>query len=468
MVGKKIILLFIFTIASSLAEAQCTSPNGVAGTREYFTSNHTMRLCDGTNWKPFFTAGTLGTCSNAGRIDWDASITAYKYCSNTVWQQAKLPSCTIGTGSLSYASKVTHSTFLDQVSGMDISTDGTKLYALGQYTNNFRIYDISGSPAAPTLLGTLANANLNENYAIKVYGNYAFIPSRSNDRLSIVNVSNPASPTYVTHVQSSPASQMNNIWGIDISADGQYAYTTSWQSGPSSNACFFHVINISNPASPSIAGTLNLTPGTGAQYCNDPVANGNYVYVAFGDDAFAAVNVSNPASPTLASFIDNPHTSGSYGVVLSSDKTKAYTISNSANKISVWNISNPNSISYITNIVNATNFAGGPHLSAAGDYIFATGQNNDYVTALNVSTGTPAIAASITSSTNLDGPVKTKASGRYLYVSAYYGDSISIIDMGCTPVPNYGTCALTAAVQYFPYEQALAYCDGSHWRPMAR
>lgn len=468
-VVNSIVLLFIL-LAAPFAKADCTSPAAVLGAREYFTSDHTLRFCDGVSWLPFLNTASLGVCSNAGRLDWDGAIPGYKYCSNTTWRQAKLPSCTVGSGSLSYASKVTDATNLDLVLGMEVSADGTKLYALGQYTNNFRIYNISASPAAPTLLGSLSNTNLNENYMFKVRGNYAYVPSRAHDHVAVVNVSNPAAPTYVTFAESNPTNQMNNVWGIEVSGSGQHAYTTSWSSGASSNACYFHVLNLANPAAPTTMGTLNLSaaiPGA-PQFCNDPVSNGDYVYVTFGDQTLAAVNVSNPAAPALASYAQNANAQGSYGLVLSADKTRAFTISDSNSRVSTWNISNPNAISYVTSLNSATNFGGGPGLTISGDILLATGTTNHYVTALNVSSGTAAIVTSVNSAANFAGPSKLRTHGQYAYVAATLGDSLSVLNMGCTPVPNYGTCSLTAAIQYLPNDRVLAYCDGSNWRPLAR
>jgi hypothetical protein len=55
------------------------------------------------------------------------------------------------------------------------------------------------------------------------------------------------------------------------------------------------VVDISNPASPALAGGYNT-----ADYANDVTVSGNYAYLADGWNGLLRLNISNPASPTLA------------------------------------------------------------------------------------------------------------------------------------------------------------------------
>jgi hypothetical protein len=100
----------------------------------------------------------------------------------------------------------------------------------------------------------------------------------------IADVSNPAAPVELSRVEFPFASA--------IEAHGSHVYVSS-----TTNGGFFKVIDVSNPASPQIVGSLT----TSQTY--DLTVRGNYAYLAdgadFGDGGLRVVDVSNPAAPTL-------------------------------------------------------------------------------------------------------------------------------------------------------------------------
>lgn len=129
--------------------------------------------------------------------------------------------------------------------------------------------------------------------AIKVdtQGNYAYIVLNSTtSNFIIVNISNPASPTLVsnTSVAASPT---------NINVSGNYAYITT-----SSDTAELQIVDVSNPASPSIKSSVNMT-GTG-----DPQSvaiSGLTAFVARNQDTttganeVTTVNVASPTAPTV-------------------------------------------------------------------------------------------------------------------------------------------------------------------------
>lgn len=468
MVSKFFLFLILnFLIAASIAGAQCTSPNAVAGAREYFTSDHTYKLCDGVNWVSFYTNGTMGACSPAGHLDYDVPTQAYKYCSNTTWMQAKIPNCVIGAGSMSYASKATDSTNLDSFSAMAIAPDGSKIYATGQFNDRFTIWNISNSPSIPTIMGTVSHSNLDDAVDIRVRGNYAFIAARTNANLVIVNVTNPTNPSYTTRIQSTVPAQMTNVWGVDLSEDGNYAFTVSYESG-TPEKCWVHSFNISNPATPSQAHAFNITDaGRGSIYCDKIRVKGNVAYVS-GDGGITSINISNPAAMTFLNHSNNTNGTPSAPMEFSENGNYLFTALTSSNRISSFNISNPSAITYSGTILSASlNLVDG--IKVLGNYAFTTGYNSDAIAAINVSNpAAMTLAGSLGSSAHLNGANRLEIYRRYAYVAAYEGDNLAVVDLGCIPPPSLGTCALTAAINYFPAERALAWCDGSFWRVMAR
>ncbi|GAI90364.1 unnamed protein product, partial [marine sediment metagenome] len=120
---------------------------------------------------------------------------------------------------------------------------------------------------------------------IRIVGDYAFITSNLYDAFGVVNISNPASPTYVTRIRTwgETPNYLDSAYGLDIVGD--YAYITSI------TAKSLTIIDISTPTSPSLVSYV-----MGAAYAlNNPlgvVVIGNYAYIA------CAQEVSIPATVT--------------------------------------------------------------------------------------------------------------------------------------------------------------------------
>ena len=81
---------------------------------------------------------------------------------------------------------------------------------------------------------------------------------------------------------------------LGVAVEGSYAYVADGDSG-------FQVIDLSNPASPQIVGSVD-TPG----YTYDVAASGTYAYVADGYSGLQVVDVTNPASPTIVGNVGTP------------------------------------------------------------------------------------------------------------------------------------------------------------------
>lgn len=471
MVNKLVLVIFFILIGSNIW-AQCTSPTAEAGARDYFTSNNTYRLCDGSAWVPFYTDGTLGACgANAGQMDWDSGQSAYKYCNGTNWTKIKIPSCTIGTGSMTIAQSVANGTYMDGPDTLRVSKDGSKAYVMTMFSGRFSVWNVA-NPSAMTLQGTLVHANLGDSNDFEIYGDYAFAVARTNQNFIVLNISNPAAPSYVTRIQASPVSEMQSIWGVGLSEDGNYAYTVSFASGASANKCWLHVIDISTPTAPSIVGELDLTTaGSVSEFCGDVAVRGTTAYVTFGNTGVTAVNVSNPAAPAFLSHMSNANLQYANQPIFSDDGTRLFTSSADPgnDRIGVTNISNPSSMVFVTSLLSAASFSYMPGMDKAGQYLFGASYTDDTVSAIDISNpAIPTLSGTLFASINLNGATDVNVYRQYAFACANQSNRITSINLGCIPAPNLGTCALASAISYFPTDRALAYCDGSYWRVMAR
>lgn len=110
--------------------------------------------------------------------------------------------------------------------------------------------------------------------------------------------------------------------GLKIQTQGDYAYLVRNDGTPD-----FVIINISNPATPSILGSLNLS---GAPV--NIAVSGDYAYIASQDNnqELQVINISNPSSPNVVGIFDTSGTADANGIYVSD--SMAYLVRNS----SVW------------------------------------------------------------------------------------------------------------------------------------
>ncbi|MDI6809896.1 MAG: FlgD immunoglobulin-like domain containing protein, partial [Candidatus Eisenbacteria bacterium] len=165
---------------------------------------------------------------------------------------------------------------------------------------------------------------------VAVSANYAYVGDRGYG-FHVIDISNPASPTIVGSVHT-PASD-----GWNVALSGNYAYVAD--GGPG-----LRVVDISNPASPTIVGSAY----TGSNGAWDVAVSGNYAYVASGFSGLHVVDISNPLSPNVVGIVATPFAadgvalSGSYAYVADRDYgPQVIYISNPSSPIIVGSVDTP-------------------------------------------------------------------------------------------------------------------------------
>lgn len=132
------------------------------------------------------------------------------------------------------------------------------------------------------------------------------------DGLDIIDVSDPTSPIVRGNFNTSRCA-----YEVVLSADGNTAFVADYDN--------LAIINVSNPASPSLTATLEIPAEDGDSVSTNGVtlsADGNTAFVASSNDGLHIVDISELASPSLTATLD---TSGSArGVTLSADGNTAF------------------------------------------------------------------------------------------------------------------------------------------------
>jgi len=129
---------------------------------------------------------------------------------------------------------------------------------------------------------------------VAVSGNYAYVAARLSDALTVVDVTNPASPSVAGQVIN--GTNLNGAMGVAVS--GNYAYLAAYRSDA------LTVVDVTNPASPSVAG--QVINGTNLNGAWGVAVSGNYAYVAVISAGLTVVDVTAPSnspsnSPTSSS-----------------------------------------------------------------------------------------------------------------------------------------------------------------------
>ncbi|MGA1840065.1 MAG: LVIVD repeat-containing protein [bacterium] len=157
---------------------------------------------------------------------------------------------------------------------------------------------------------------------IYIQGLYAYVADGLSG-LQVIDISNPANPSLIGECYIQGAFN-----AYDVYVQGTYAYVAYGSSG-------LQIINVSNPAKPSIIGSYN-TPGS----ARGVHVQGSYAFVADESEGLRVINISNPAKP---SFVDSYNTPGS-AIDVYVQGSYAF-VADGSSGLQVINISNPANLS---------------------------------------------------------------------------------------------------------------------------
>ncbi len=193
----------------------------------------------------------------------------------------------------------------------------TGVVSLTTYLTNW-IATVSsiGNWAIPLQQSLLNLAGNEDGWRIKVQGNYAYVVRLDGTPdFLIIDISNLASPSITGSL---------NLTGMpqDILVAGNYAYVANRDNNQE-----LQIIDISVPAIPTVVGTYNASgndDGTGLAL----VASNIYLTRTSGSSELTVINISNPALPTLTGSLNLADTirdifiEGSYAFLVSNSNTQ--------------------------------------------------------------------------------------------------------------------------------------------------
>ncbi len=199
-------------------------------------------------------------------------------------------------------------------------------YALVGAPGGLSIVDVT-NPATPVQLFLVptqgATGNQNNWREIKTIGNYAYVTTEAGGGLQVVDLSNlPASVNHINWTgDGTIAGNLGRIHALHVDNDYAYLY------GPSGLANGgIIIVNVSNPMAPTYAGMYDL------HYVHDGYVRNDTVYACeIYQGQVAIIGVTNKAAPSLVTTVATP-TAFPHNSWLSDDsKTMFTTDENSPN-----------------------------------------------------------------------------------------------------------------------------------------
>ncbi|MCB9235763.1 MAG: choice-of-anchor B family protein [Bacteroidia bacterium] len=155
-----------------------------------------------------------------------------------------------------------------------------KEYALIGWWDSMYIYDVS-TPSAPVLVASLDTI---PGFDMKVYDHFIYTCSGNTNRPTyIIDIDNPASPQLVGTIQGT-----HNLW-VDDNAHLYAAYPG------------LTIYDLANPATPSVIWHDSTTDG------HDMMVQGNILYYFGGYAGMYIYDISNISSPQLLEQISDPN-----------------------------------------------------------------------------------------------------------------------------------------------------------------
>ncbi len=319
---------------------------------------------------------------------------------------------------------VTHATQLSGANNVFVS--GRYAYVGAANSDRLTIIDIS-NPASSSIVGSVSDAvSLDTPVSIYVAGRYAYVAASGADRFTVVDVANPSNPIIAATLTST---QLDGIQGVAVA--GRYAYVTA------SNVDRVTIIDISNPSSPVIVGTVTDSVALDGVY--GIAVQGHYAYVAAGNsDSVTVLDISNPSDPTIVGTV----TSGTQldlpvGIVVSG--RYAYVAVAISDAVTIIDIKNPTSPGIVGSVTDAR-LDGLDWIVVSGRYAYVPAYNAKALTIVDVSnTSSPAVVGSVTDITKLGGAIGIAVSGRYAYVTGRTVNYFNAIDITGFDIPNLVT-----------------------------
>ncbi|UCD07298.1 MAG: hypothetical protein JSW41_05765, partial [Candidatus Aenigmatarchaeota archaeon] len=336
-----------------------------------------------------------------------------------------------GGGNVSGSGSANHVAFWKDDENITYDTDGNftwndteNMLGIGTSSPTAKVEVGMSDPVQRAKISGAGSPNYLDNVmSVDVQGKYAYAASAGDDRLTVIDVSNPSSPTVI-------ASLSGCTYADAVDVAGDYAYLGCWTDSE------LKIVDISDPKNPSIVGTETV-----GGIINIHVS-GKYAYAAeWGNSGgLNVIDVSIPTSPSLVGFVSIPNASGVY-VTGKYAYVTTYSPSDKLSNLTAVDVYDPTNPTIVSNLTDNTYLYGGRGITVSGSYAYVAAYSGDYLTIVNVSDPSNMYRISSIggagSPNYMDGPDTAFVAGKYVYVHALRDNSLTVIDVSDPSNPTF-------------------------------
>jgi photosystem II stability/assembly factor-like uncharacterized protein len=260
----------------------------------------------------------------------------------------------------------------------DIVTHNHFAYIPCRDGNNVAIFDYR-DPAHPVLAHSLRDADILDAFSVAIKGQFLYVLSMTNCRISVYNIKDPYHPAKVTAFTVGGQGgyvkpyQSSYTRLRKLRIEGNYAYVTH------SSESKVYIIDISKPAAPVIVSSFYTGDGAFAL-----LVNGNALYLAgYGPGASViAVDISDKYKPVIKSRIrDTALLDGTCALAIQNNQL--YVTAYHANTFWVFDITDPFSLKPIVHI-SAQGMKGPGRVAIKDHTAYILNSVNDAVAAVDI------------------------------------------------------------------------------------
>jgi hypothetical protein len=268
-----------------------------------------------------------------------------------------------------------------------------------------------------SVAASIRDSRMNINEGMAISGNYAYVTSNANDRLNVIDISDPKAPQIVGSLQHSYLDGAE-----DVFVSGNYAYVTTETVG----ANRLTIVDVTNPNAPTIKSSVR--DSVKLESTEDVYVVNNLVYVtAEVGDRLTIIDAQNKSAPVIVGSIkDSIRLNGPEGIWVSG--SYAYIACEAGDSLTIVNIANPSSPA-VVGTIKSTLLDGASGIHVAGSYAYIASEIASRFVIVDVSNPSlPEIVSSLTSDYIKDTDNLTLV-GNTIYISAHEGSSVAAIDV---------------------------------------
>lgn len=285
-------------------------------------------------------------------------------------------------------------------------------------------------------IGTFSRPADGHATAVAVAGSYAYLTYSCGtycySPLDVIDMSNPAAPTLVGATTVS--------WGTaGIAAQGSYAYTTGYYANPN----YLRVVDVSDPANPFSAAAFTLA----GDHPQAVAVQGPDAYMLdYGTNQLEAIDVSNPAA---SAFSGDQNTSPRSLPLLGSTSTDAgpsgialqghyaYVVNAVGGTVEVIDVADPAHPSVVGRAsLGATGVSGRSYsgIAVQGSFAYVADHNANALKVIDVSNpASPSVVASVPAGRS---PTAVAVQDQRAFVTNKASNTLQVFDIGSPTAPT--------------------------------